>query len=199
MKEESFISNILGESLYDGLKSCSFLIVGVGSALLIVLFLLSQCCYWTYVMKLVRLCTGYSVPFLVYIAAFIVLLDIQVETPTTESSTYGASNERQGVIKKSPAYKLTILWGIFLIAMGCAAIYYSRKVAQHYIFQCTEYYVEKGAGVYHLFEDCEYIKGGNTVVKMKGYEFEESGYQVCEPCAEYAEDIESSADIYYRR
>jgi hypothetical protein len=39
MERESFISNLIGHGLYDELKSHSFLIVGVGTVLLIVLFL----------------------------------------------------------------------------------------------------------------------------------------------------------------
>jgi hypothetical protein len=197
MERESFISNLIGHGLYDELKSYAGLIVGIGTTLLVVLFPLSHVCYWTILRKLFSLCTGYAIPFLIYVVAFIVLLDIQVDAQKSDKWSYDLRGEKE---KKSPTYKYTVIWGTLLIVVGIMAVYYTNKVSRHYAFQCTEYFVEKEVGIYHLYEDCEYAKDKRKLVKMKGYEFEKLGYQICEPCAEYAEDIEgSSEDIYYRR
>ena len=55
--------------------------------------------------------------------------------------------------KKEPKpfkYKLTIVWGVILLALGIVAIYYSNRYRNRYAFECETFLVDEKAGIYHL-------------------------------------------------
>lgn len=194
--EQSFLSNLFGKNTYAGLKSWAKIIVPTGTVILAVLFLLSKFVYWKIISSLLSLVTGTSLLFIVYIAALIVVLDIEADVE--EPEYYGC-----GEAPKPTAYKMTIVWGVILIVLGIAATYFSNKYRKHYAFECSTVLVDHTAGIYHLDydNDCEVAAEAENLEKMKGYELKETNYTLCEWCQDWADDAEAEyeSNRYYRK
>jgi amino acid transporter len=188
--KQSFLSNLLGEHNYEEYSSIAMKIVVIGGLVLITLFALSYFFHSGIINYLLKLATGTSLLFIAYIAACILLLDIRVEVEKPEQEWWDEKKESRKPLK----YKLTIVWGVVLLLLGIAAIYFSNKYRNRYDFECTTFLVDHKAHVYHLDwnDDCEDAANAEELEKMYGYEIDNS-YTFCEGCKEYEEDVESEA------
>lgn len=196
--EQSFISNLFGENTYNEFLDHARIILRIGSAFLFVVYLLAFHVHWDFIYGLLNIFTGYSIFFLPYIAAWIVFFDFQVEVDDTKD--YWDDKPK----KKPFNYKLTVAWGIFLLALGIAAVHYSHQFKNHYQFECNTFLVDLKAGIYHLENnwDCSCIEDKHRLVEMKGYEIQKHGnLTLCIGCEEWADDINFSygVDRYYRK
>lgn len=198
MFKQSFISNLLGKDKYDGLKSKAKIIVAIGTCILAILFLFTYFFHWGLLSTLLNLVTGTSLLFVVYIAALIVVLDIEVDVEKPESYYYLEPEK----LPKPTSYKLTIVWGVILIILGIGAIYFSNDYRKQYSFECDTYLVDHQTKIYHLDWDidCEVAAEANHLEKMKGYEIDKS-YTLCDWCESWAEDAEAEyeASRYFRK
>lgn len=127
--------------------------------------------------------------FIVYIAALIVLLDKEVKVETNSGSMVTEQK-----IKKPFTYKLTIVWGLFLITGGIVAIYGSNKYRRYYAFQCKKVFVvNKGDKYYHLYEECSHCENAKHLYVAKGYQMGKAHLDLCPECAELAEEYDEIA------
>ena len=94
-------------------------------------------------------------------------------------------------IAKCKAYKLTVVWGIVLAAMGVAAIYFTNRYRIQYSFECDTFLVDHNAKIYHYDwnDDCEKAEEAESLEEMKGYQIDKR-YSLCEWCKETREDVE---------
>lgn len=200
VEQKSFLSNLIGKNTYSDLKDWAKIIVPVGTVILAILFLLSQFVYWKIVSGLLSLVTGTSLLFIVYIAALVVVFDIKVDVEEDEYEHYLYGKQ---VSPKSTAYKMTAVWGVMLIILGIAAIYFSNKYRKYYAFECSTVIVDHKAGIYHLDydNDCEVAAEAENLERMKGYELKETDYTLCEWCQDWADDAEAEyeSNRYYRK
>ena len=198
MFKQSFISNLLGKDKYDGLKSKAKIIIAIGTCILAILFLLTYFFHWGLLSTLLNLVTGTSLLFVVYIAALILVLDIEVDVEEPERY-YWSEPEK---LPKPTSYKLTIVWGVILIILGIGAIYFSNVYRKQYAFECDTFLVDHQKKTYHLDwdNDCEEAEMASRLEKMKGYQIDDS-YTFCYWCEEWAEDAEAeyNANRFYRR
>lgn len=188
--KQSYLSNLIGESNYEEYSILAMKIAGIGSLILIVLFTLSHFFHSGLINYLLKLTTGTSLLFIAYIAACILLLDIRVGVEKPEQEWWEKKKESPKPLK----YKLTIVWGVLLLVLGIATIYFSNKYRNQYDFECTTFLVDHKAHVYHLdwCDDCEDAANAEELEEMYGYEISDS-YSFCEGCKEYEEEVESEA------
>lgn len=164
---------------YEECKGYAKIIVPIGTIILAIMFTLTNLVYWEFLSSLLNIVTGTSIFFWIYIALLIVLLDFEAEN-----------------------YNISIIWGVTLITLGIAAIYFSDKYRDHYSFECKTYLVDRENGYYHIDYDnkCEYINNTYTLIRKKGYEIEETNYRFCPWCKEWLEeDMGDDSDKYCRR
>lgn len=196
--KQSFLSNIIGRNTYYEFKGYAILIIVIGTCVLSVVFLLSLFFHWEFISKLLNLVTGTSILFIAYIAAIVLVLDIEVDVDEPERYYW----QKPEKTPKPITYKLTIVWGIVLIVLGIGAIYFSNKYRKQYAFECDTFLVNHQAKIYHLDWDidCEVASEASNLEKMQGYQIDNS-YTLCEWCEEWAEDIESEygTSRYYKR
>lgn len=184
---QSFISNLIGKDIYDNFKNQAKIIIYIGSCILAILLLLTSFFYWGFLSTLLNYVTGTSLLFIVYVAALILVFDIEVNVDEPERY-YWSEPVRQS---KPIQYKLTIVWGVVLIILGIGAICFSDEYRKQYSFECDTYLVDHQEKIYHLDWDidCEVAAESFNLVKMKGYEIDKS-YKLCDCCecwVEYAE------------
>lgn len=189
--KQSFISNIIGYNNYEEFVGYAKIIIAVGTCMLIVVGGLSYYFHSSIINRFLQLLSGTSLLFIVYVAACILLLDIRVEVEKPEQECWEEKKE----ISKPMKYKLTIVWGIVLVMMGIAAIYFSNKYKNQYDFECTTFLVDHKAHVYHLDwnDNCGNAENADELKEMYGYEIDDT-YSFCKGCKEYEEDLESEAD-----
>lgn len=196
--KQSFLSNILGRSTYDESKGYAKLVIAIGTCILLLLFILSNFVHWGFVSNLLNLVTGTSLLFIAYIAALIIVLDIEVDVEEPERDYWSSKVES----KKPITYKFTIVWSILLVLLGIAAIYFSNGYRKQYAFECETFLVDRASGIYHLdFDDCEEAEEAAKLEEMKGYEIEKLNCTFCDWCKEWLEDAEADYESsrYYRR
>lgn len=196
--KQSFLSNILGKNTYDEYKGYSKLVIAIGTCVLLLLLALSNFVYWGFVSSLLNFVTGTSLLFIAYVAAFIILLDIQVDVEEPERN-YWSQNVKS---KKPITYNLTIAWEVLLVILGIAAIYFSNNYRKQYAFECETFLVDGTSGIYHLdYNDCEVAEEAMNLKEMKGYEIEDLNCTFCDWCKEWLEDAEADYESsrYYRR
>lgn len=196
--QQSFISNLFGENTYNGLLDYARTILRIGSVFLFVVYLLALHVHWDFVYDLLNIFTGYSIFFVPYVAAWIVFFDFQVEVD--DRKDYWDDKPK----KKPFNYKLTVVWGFFLLTMGVAAFYYSQQFKNHYQFECNTFLVDMKTRIYHLENnwDCCCIEDKHCLVEMRGYEIQKLGnLSLCIGCEEWADEISFSygVDRYYRK
>ena len=188
--KQSFLSNIIGRNTYNEFKGYAKVIIAIGTCILAIVLLLSLFFHWSFISSLLSLVTGTSLLFIAYIAALVLVLDIEVDVDEPEKKP------------KPAAYKLTIVWGVVLVALGISAIYFSDKYLKHYAFECDTFLVDHQARIYHLDwdNDCKVAAKSGNLETMQGYEINKS-YTLCEWCEEWAEDAEDEyeSNRYYRR
>lgn len=196
--QQSFISNLFGKNTYNEFYELARIILRIGSVLLFVIYLLALNVHWMVIYDLLNVFTGFSLFFVPYVAAWIVFFDFQVEMEEE-------NNYREDKPKKKPLlYKLTVVWGIFLLAMGAAAMYYTHQFKSHYQFECNTFLVDLKAGICHLENNnrCSCIEDRHRLVHMKGYEIQKyHNLTLCIGCEEWADDISFSygTNKYYRK
>ena len=159
IEKQSFLSNIVGANTYHEYKGYAKTII-----------------------------TGTSILFIVYIAALVLVLDIQVDVDEPESGYWYKPEKKP----RPTTYKLTVVWGVVLIALGISAIYFSNQSRKNYAFECDTFLVDLQAGIYHFDwdNDCEVASEATDLEKMQGYQIDKS-YTLCEWCKEWAEEVES--------
>ena len=196
--KQSYLSNIvidlLGEQMYEKFMKYAIWIFLIGSVCIGVLFLLSMQFYNAIVNWFLSLFLGGSLLFIIYILAFILLLDKKVDVEVGNSNSY-LSTTPEG--QDSFEYKLTKYYGIFLIILGIVAIYLTGKYKERYAFKCSDCYIEKSRGIYHLFGECEEINW-ETAQKFKGYQIDVDNYKLCSSCEDLADEykeLESESHI----
>lgn len=183
--KRSFLSNLFGD-VYDFLNDdIGKFIIAIGSFLILIAGTLSYFFYWKFISVILDYITGTSLLFLAYIITLIITLDFQVEQDIPERHCETLEENKY----YSRKYKWTIVWGIFLIILGIAAIFFSNKYRKHYSFQCETFRVDEAKGVYHIFK-CNDSKNATKITLMKGYDVEKNEYLLCPACEEWAEDAE---------
>ena len=194
--KQSFLSKIVGRNTYNELKDYAKTIIAIGTCILAFVFLLSFFLHWGIIRILLNLVTGTSLLFVAYIAALVLVLDIEVDVEEPEECFESKLENKP----KTTAYKLTIVWGVVLIALGICAIHFSNKYRKHYAFECATFFVDHQAGIYHIHwdDDCKAASENGHIEKMRGYQIDKS-YSLCELCREWAEDAEDNSNIYFRR
>ena len=196
IQEQSFISNLIGRNTYKGIKEHALPIVAAGTNILVVLYILSFFFHASIISYLVELFNGFSLLFLAYISALIILLDYQVEIDEPEESPWKKTPKEPKPFK----YKLTIAWGVVLIALGIIAIIYSNKYRKQYAFECETFLVDENAGLFHLNMDidCPSADAADYLEEMKGYQIDKS-YKFCEDCEIVVEEGESESYTTHAR
>ena len=111
---QSFISNLIGKDNYDNMKKQSNIVIAIGTCVLAILLLLTNYFHQGFLSTLLNLVTGTSLLFVAYIAALILVLDIEVEVDEPEGSFWAEPVKQP----KPMQYKLTIVWGVILIILG---------------------------------------------------------------------------------
>ena len=177
--KQSFLSNIIGRNTYNEFKGYAKVIIAIGTCILAIVLLLSLFFHWSFISSLLSLVTGTSLLFIAYIAALVLVLDIEVDVDEPEKKP------------KPAAYKLTIVWGVVLVALGISVIYFSDKYLKHYAFECDTFLVDHQARIYHLDwdNDCKVAAESGKLEKMQGYQIDKS-YTLCKWCEDWAEDAE---------
>lgn len=194
---QSFISNIIGRDTYDQFVAYAQIIVAVGTCLIALFIGLSYFFHSSIINWFLQLLTGTSLLFIAYIAAFIILLDIQVSVDEPERYAWKEPEKVQRPFK----YKLTIIWGIILIIIGISAIYISNKYRKHYAFECNTYLVDTQRHIYHVDwnDDCDEANEAEELEEKYGYEIDDS-YRLCESCKDFLDEMESyESERYIRR
>ena len=196
--KQSFLSNIIGRNTYDEFKCYAKVIIAIGTCVLSIVLLLSLFFHWSFISSLLSLVTGTSLLFIAYVAALVLVLDIEVDVDEPEKCYWSEPEKKP----KPAAYKLTIVWGVVLVALGISAIYFSNKYRKHYAFECDTFLVDHQAGIYHLDwdNDSEVAAESGNLETMQGYQIDKS-YTLCEWCEEWAEDAEDEyeSNRYFRR
>lgn len=193
IQKQSFLSNMLGDA-YLSLKGYAIWISLIGSGILMILYILSHYFHLGIVSWLLNLTSGTSLLFIGYIAAIIVLADRRVEVDEPENYLYNEIKE-----PKPFKYKLTIVWGVTLIALGIVAIYNSNRYRNHYAFECETFLVDEKAGIYHLdYIECSVAEEAESLEEMKGYQIDKT-FRFCEECQEWLDDMESEAGLVHAR
>ena len=196
-KEQSFLSNLLGEETYENWIGYARIIIAVGTIILLVLLGLSFLFHSSIISFLLKLVTGTSLLFIAYVAMWVLLLDIKVDVDEPEVHSWETPKEHA----KPLAYKLSALWTVVLIILGIMAIYFSNKYRELYAFECDTFYVDKQAHLYHLdWTECETSERAGNLEEMQGNQIPDN-YSLCEQCKEIAEDAgaDYDTDRYFRR
>ena len=195
--KQSFISNIISKSTYDQFLGYAKVIVAVGSCLLAICIGLSFFFHSSIINWFLQLLTGTSLLFIAYIAAWILILDVQVSVDEPERYAWKESEKVQRPFKS----KLTSIWGIILIILGISAIYISNKYRKHYAFECGTYLVDTQQHIYHVDwnDDCDVANEAEELEERYGYEIDDS-YRLCESCKDFLDEMESyESERYIRR
>lgn len=194
--KQSFISNIIGGDSYKAFTDFARAIVAVGTCLLVLFGGLSLAFHSGIINWFLQILTGTSLLFIVYVAALIIILDIQVDVDEPEQYAW----EKPKKVKRPISYKFTIIWGIVLVLLGISSIYFSNKYRKHYAFECDTFLVDTQQRIYHVEwnDECDVANEAEELKKMYGYEIDES-YELCESCKDFLEDMESFEYERYAR
>lgn len=195
--KQSFISNTIGGDTYKQFKDYAKIIVPIGTCLLAIIFGISLFVHSGFINWFLQLLSGTSLLFIAYIAALIILLDIQVNVDEPERYAW----EEPKKFQRPWTYKLTIVWGVFIVLLGIAAIYTSNKYRKHYAFDCDIFLVDHQQGIYHVEwnEDCDVANEAEELEEMYGYEISKD-YSFCESCEDFLIEMESyESERYIRR
>ena len=184
--KKSFISDLIGQNVYNDCLSYAKPIVLIGICILAILYTLSYFFFFFLICYFIELTNGLSLLFIGFIAEAILLLDVAVDVEEPENAT----KKNSGKKFKHIAYKLTIIWGIILITLGIFAVYFSNKYRNHYAFECDTFLVDEERGIYHLdwLDDCDVAEQADYLEEMKGYQMGKR-FTLCESCKEILIDI----------
>lgn len=195
-KSTSFLKEIIGKKFYESNKRWSIIIALGGGLTLVITVVLAHMFYSEFYSRyIIAPLLGTSLVFIFYVACVIMALDFTVEEKDYYDYEDFSFNDHYKPIH-SYKYKITIFWDILLLVLGIVAIYFTNRFRREYIFECSTYFVEESTGLYHselFLEDCDKIRDGDDLIKMKGYEIEKKGYELCPSCADGLEDYEETA------
>jgi len=197
VRKQSFLSNLLSEETYDNWTGYARIIIAVGTVIILVLFGLSILVHSSIISFLLKLVTGTSLLFLVYVAMWILLLDIKVDV----DEPYVSSWEPPQKTIKPITYKLSTLWTLLLIILGILAIYFSNKYREQYSFECDTFWVDNQNQLYHLdWTECETSENAGYLEEIQGFQIPRN-YSLCEECKDIAEDAgaDYERDRFFRR
>ena len=180
MEKHSFLSNLLGNDIYEKYRPHSVLISIIVTIVITILLLLSKLVYWKFVSFFVDLFFGYSLIFILYVASIIRILDIRIP-----------------VYSSKVVYSLTTIWGCILIFLGICALHYTDNYRYDYEIKCSTCLLEKQQKKYHLFKNCDNIKSKNNLIEIKCYEADELGYKMCDECDYWLEELKYELDDTY--
>lgn len=167
---------------------------------LAIAILLSLFFQWSIVKFFIDCMMGWTLLSIPFMGVLIVAFDKEINLPQKE--------KWDSSVPKPKAYKLSMIWGCFLIGIGLVTLYFSNQYKKYYAFQCQTFYLEQPTGIYHLRDRCEYIgqneeenSEGISVSEVKGFDLLDQGYSLCDACREWAEDAEMDYEMnrYYRR
>lgn len=196
--KQSFLFNLLGKNTYNDCRRYAKYVTIIGSCILAILIPLTFFYHSSIIKWVLELCTGQSLLFIAYIIAWILILDVKVDVDEPETDFWNKPKETP----KPITYKFTIAWGVLLILLGLGAIYFSRKYAKHYAFECSTILVDHQQHIYHLDwigDECENVIETDQLDRMKGYELDDKNYTLCEACEEYAEEVEADGESRFLR
>ena len=153
------------------------------------MLILSYYVHWGFISSILNLLSGFSLLFIAYLICSIILLDKPIEVELEYDWNYNYT-----LPKKMPnTYNRTVIYGVTLIILGIAAIFFTYRYKKEYAFECETFLVDENKAIYHLDgynTDCEEIEEDTDLVRMKGYEIEEHNYSFCSSCEQWAEDAE---------
>ena len=163
-----------------------------GTIFLAVLLLLTQFLYWGLLARLVRLCTGFSLLFYVYLGAVMIVLDRKVDAEV-ERQELDENHFRFDYKPKKPIihpvlngrFWLALLQALGLLAAGVCFSVLTSRFKKDYLFDAETFYVTENT--FHFMSDCQGWKNGES---MSGHEILEKGYSMCSNCRELAEEYE---------
>lgn len=188
----SFIKEVMGRNTYEQSKEYAEKYIPLATIVLLIVLALTYFFHWGILSFILNLIFGTSLIFLAYIIGVVLLLDFGVDVELEE--TWGGSYRLPK--EKPKGYNNTIIWGVTLIILAIAAIYFSNRYRNHYAFECDTFLVDRQKGIYHLdgYNDgCEEIEEDSHLVRMKGYEAEKYNCTFCPSCEEWVEDAESDS------
>ena len=159
------------------------------ASLLLIFFVLSYFFHSSIIKYFIDIMMGWTIPSLLLTLLMIVICDIKVTI----------RNSKEIIQRITPArYRLSMYWFFFLCLAGIAYLYLSNQYKQEYDFKCSNFYLEDSTGIYHIWDDCNYIgidengnqTGNKNISKVRGYELND--WQTpCIACEERAEDYKS--------
>lgn len=221
---KSFLSNLLGEGIYEEAKPISIIIVLAGTIIIGLSVLLSCFFHNLLINYFISNFLGTNLLFVVYVVFWIVLLNYQVEVEDEIPESYYEKNYRQATNNKPLKYKLTILYFFALVILGVTTIYYTNLYRKKYEFECTEFLVDKELKIYHIKEsyedddsECEgknykfdldfedekeellyyftyQAKQYSKLETLKGYQIDKN-FRICNYCKGWAEAMDDYYDI----
>ena len=218
---KSFLSNLLGEGIYEEAKPISIIIVLAGTIIIGLSVLLSCFFHNLLINYFISNFLGTNLLFVVYVVSWIVLLNYQVEVEDEIPESYYEKNYRQATNNKPLKYKLTILYFFALVILGVTTIYYTNLYRKKYEFECTEFLVDKELKIYHIKDsyydndsECEgksnwpfdywednyndeffdYKHKKKLLEEVKGYQIDKN-FRICNYCKEWAETMDDYYDI----
>lgn len=201
--KQSFLSNIFRQGRgYEDWKENALFGVAVGTLIIGVFLGVSCLGYFEFVSKWMGALTGTSLPFLLYIWGVVILLDIEVDIDETDFQEIPYVKRRWRDMFKYRIrfikYQLSMIWGVLLIAVAVAAVYYSKKYYEYYSFQCGTFLIDEDKGVYHYSSnwDCEKIGDDDDIYEIRGYEMPQD-YELCEYCESWKYDMEMAEQELY--
>lgn len=197
-KRTSFLAEVAPDtySILSELKPFAFIYL----IILAIVSLLSLFVQWSIVKFFIDCMMGWTLLSIPFIGVLIVIFDKEINLPITQ--------RWEPSPKKSVSYKLSMIWGIFLMVAGLVTLYFSNQYKKYYAFQCQTFYLEQPSGVYHLRKRCEYIGFSQegqvenvSISKVKGIDLLDEDHTLCVACSEWAEDAEMDFEVnrYFRR
>lgn len=187
-RKSSFLTDLVPD-VYDFANTTKPFAL-IYASVLSVFFVLSTLFHSTIIKYFIDFMVGWTIPSLLFIVAIIVLCDIKVSVRTPNEISSQIMPKR---------YKFSMYWSFFLCIIGVAYLYLTSQYKKEYDFECSNFYLEDSTGIYHIWNDCNYIgkdEDGNPtenkyISKIKGYELND-WHTPCIACKERAEDYEGN-------
>lgn len=173
----SFLSKRIGEKDYEDIKKAAFVYFIVGSVIFGIVYTLTYFYNNGLLSFVLDWCSCISPLFILYILSFVLLLDIRL------------SIEKRNV--KIVTF-ITMLWNVIILLPGLYAMYYTYNYRYAYKEKCTIYYVEKGRGIYHLYDECNDLPRFN-VVELNGNQLNKVHFKLCPSCLEIKQEDDGYA------
>lgn len=185
----SFLCKIIGKNTYHGFREFNTKYLVIYFIVLCVLYLLSNFVYWKFFSTVLSILSGSTIPYALFIFCVILKLDKPYEVKKGYTFKDEEYNQKR--------YRRSKLRGIALAICAALSMYFTEQYSDKYDFECSEFKVDITEGSVHLLKDCDLIDYNHTIKTMKGHEFIDEDYQICEACEDACSSYES--DRYFRR